>query len=109
MLGTRLDFSTTFHSQTEDQTKRLNKILEDMLCASVLLDFAGSWYSKLHLMEFGYNNFQATIDMTHEALYEKRRKTPLCWDEVGLCELGPELVQVTNDAVQKIGARICST
>ena len=93
-LGTRLDFSTTFHPQTDGQTERLNQILEDMLRACVL-HFVGSWDSKLHLMEFAYNNsYQTTIGMApYAALYGKRCRTPLCWDEVGERELvGPELV-----------------
>lgn len=62
-------------------------------------------------MEFVYNNsFQATIEMTlFEALYGKRCRSPLCWDEV--CEqelIGPELVKITNEAVQKIRARMCT-
>ncbi|KAL4028440.1 hypothetical protein IC575_011637 [Cucumis melo] len=54
-LGTRLDFSTTFHPQTDGQTERLNQILEDMLRTCVL-EFSGNWDSHLHLMEFAYNN-----------------------------------------------------
>ncbi|KAA0045842.1 pol protein [Cucumis melo var. makuwa] len=107
-LGTRLDFSTTFHSQTDGQTERLNQILEDMLRACVL-EFLGSWDSYLHLMEFAYNNsYQATIGMEpFEALYGKCCRSPVCWGEVGEQRmLGPELVQTTNAAIQKIRARM---
>ena len=107
-LGTRLDFSTAFHPQTDGQTERLNQILEDMLRACVM-DFTGSWDTKLHLMKFPYNNsFQATIGMApFEASYGKRCRSSLCWDEVGERELvGPELVYITNEVVQKIRARM---
>ena len=79
-----------------------------MLRACVL-DFVGSWDLKLHLMEFAYNNsYEVTIGMvSYKALYGKRCRTPLCWDGVGERELvGPELVQVTNERVQKIRERM---
>ncbi|KAL0556140.1 hypothetical protein IC582_004650 [Cucumis melo] len=103
-LGTRLDFSTAFHPQTDGQTERLNQVLEDMLRACVL-EFSGSWDSHLHLMEFAYNNsYQATIGMApFEALYGKCSRSPVCWGEVGEQRmLGSELVQTTNAVIQKI-------
>ena len=45
-LGTRLNFSTAYHPQTDGQTERVNQILEDMLRACVL-DFGGSWDKNL--------------------------------------------------------------
>ncbi|KAL0549443.1 hypothetical protein IC582_013925 [Cucumis melo] len=110
-LGTRLDFSTAFHPQTDGQKERLNQILEDMLRACVL-EFSGSWDSHLHLMEFAYNNsYQATIGMApFEALYGRCCKSPVCWGEIGERRLlGPELVQTTNAAIQKIRARMLTT
>ncbi|KAA0050678.1 pol protein [Cucumis melo var. makuwa] len=107
-MGTRLDFSTTFHPQTDGQIERLNQVLEDMLRACAF-EFPGSWDSHLHLMEFAYNNsFQATIGMTpFEALYGKCCRSSVCWDEVGEQRLmGPELVQSTNEAIQKIRSRM---
>lgn len=41
-LGIRLDFSTTFHPQTDGQLDRVIQILEDML-RSCVIDFRGSW------------------------------------------------------------------
>ena len=58
--------------------------LEDMFRACVL-EFKGSWVLHLSLVEFDYNNsYQASIGMApYKALYERKCRTPLCWDKVG--------------------------
>ena len=83
-LGTRLEFSTTFHPQTDGQTERVNQILEDMLRACAL-DYGSSWDDNLPYAEFSYNNgYQASLRMApFEVLYGRRCRTPLLWDEVG--------------------------
>ena len=56
-------------------------------------------------MEFTYNNsYQASIKMAPlKALYGRKCKTPVCWDEVGERRLvGPELVQVTSEKVKVV-------
>ena len=40
--GTRLNFSTAFHSQTYGKSERVIQVLEDMLWGHVL-NFPGSW------------------------------------------------------------------
>ncbi|KAH9716301.1 hypothetical protein KPL71_021415 [Citrus sinensis] len=82
--STKLNFSTAFHPQTDGQSERTIQTLEDMLRACVM-EFKGNWDNYLPLMEFAYNNsYQASIEMaTYEALYGRKCKTPVCWDEVG--------------------------
>ncbi|GJX78171.1 putative reverse transcriptase domain-containing protein [Tanacetum coccineum] len=41
-LGTQLDLSIAYHSETDDQSERIMQTLEDMLQACVI-DFGGSW------------------------------------------------------------------
>jgi len=83
-MGTELNLSTTFHPQTDGQSKRTIQTLEDMLRACAL-DYAGNWDHHLPLAEFAYNNsYHASIEMaTYEALYGRWCRTPICWDEVG--------------------------
>ena len=79
-LGTELCLSTAYHPQTNGQTKRVNRVLEDLLRACVL-DFEGSWEDYLHLVKFAYNNsYQSSIGMTtYETLYERPSKSPVCF------------------------------
>ena len=54
-LGTRLDLSTAFHSQTDGQSEQMIQVLEDMLRACVI-EFGGHWDKFLSLAHFSYNN-----------------------------------------------------
>ncbi|KAK8936941.1 hypothetical protein KSP39_PZI012585 [Platanthera zijinensis] len=84
MLGTKLKFSTAFHPQTDGQTERVNRTMEDMLRMCVL-DFGKHWEDHLYLVEFAYNNsYQASIKMApFEALYGRKCRTLLSWLETG--------------------------
>ncbi|KAJ9560610.1 LOW QUALITY PROTEIN: hypothetical protein OSB04_005770, partial [Centaurea solstitialis] len=107
-LGTKLQFSTAFHPQTDGQSERTIRTLEDMLRACVLV-FGGSWESHLPFVEFSYNNsFHASIGMPpYEMLYGRRCRTPICWGEVGQRELGStEIVQRTTESIQLIRERL---
>nr|GFB72711.1 retrotransposon protein, putative, Ty3-gypsy subclass [Tanacetum cinerariifolium] len=69
-LGTRLNMSTTYHSETDGQSEHTIQTLEDMLRACVM-DFGGSWDTHLSLVEFSYNNsYHKSIKCApFEALY----------------------------------------
>ena len=74
-----------------------------------MIDFKSSWEAHLPLVEFAYNNsFQATIGMApYEALYGRKCRSPVHWDEVGERRLiRPEILQQTQDVVAKIRERI---
>ncbi|GMP23365.1 hypothetical protein CsSME_00000996 [Camellia sinensis var. sinensis] len=107
-LGTSLNFSTAFHPQTDGQSERTIQTLEDMLRASVI-DLGGFWDEHLALMEFSYNNsYHASIQMApYEALYGRKCRSPMCWDDVGERKLlGPEIVQQTVDKINLIRERL---
>jgi hypothetical protein len=107
-MGTKLHFSTAYHPQSDGQSERTIQTLEDMLRLCVL-DFKGNWIKYIPLVEFAYNNsFQATIGMApYEALYGRKCRSPLYWDEVGERQLlGPEMIQDTKDKVALIRKRM---
>lgn len=82
-MGTQLRLSTAYHPQTDGQTERTIQTLEDMLRAYVM-DFKSGWSSSIPLVEFAYNNsYQSSIQMApFEALYGRRCRSPLYWDDV---------------------------
>lgn len=106
-LGTTLKFNTAYHLQTDGQSERTIWTLEDMLRVC-MLDLKGNWDEHQPLVEFAYNNYQASIGMaSYEALYGRRYRSPLCWTKVGDRKLlGPEIVQIMSDKIQLIQLRI---
>jgi hypothetical protein len=66
-FDTQLHFSSTYHPQTDGQTKIVNQILEDMLRACAL-QYGRSWDKSLPYTEFSYNiSYQESLKM---ALFE---------------------------------------
>ncbi|GKA91874.1 putative reverse transcriptase domain-containing protein [Tanacetum coccineum] len=106
-LGTRLDMSTSYHPQTDGQSKRSIQTLEDMLRACVI-DFRSSWDTYLPLAKFSYNNtYHSSIRCApFEALYGRKCRLPVLWAEIRESRLiRPELVQETTDKVVLIKER----
>jgi hypothetical protein len=104
LMGTTLNYSTTFHPQTDGQTERVNQVLEDMLRACVLT-YGTDWESSLPFVEFSYNNnFKASLRMApFEALYGRKCRTPLAWSKVGERTLfGPAIIEEAEEKVEKV-------
>jgi hypothetical protein len=55
LCGSRLAMSTAFHPQTDGQTERMNRTLEEMLRHYVSPNHS-DWDSHLNTLEFAYNN-----------------------------------------------------
>ncbi|GKG35778.1 putative reverse transcriptase domain-containing protein, partial [Tanacetum coccineum] len=82
-LGTRLDMSTAYHLQTDRQSERITRTLEDML-----------YHASIKAAPF-------------EALYGRKCRSPICWAEVGQVQLtGPDMVRETTEKIIQIKQRI---
>ncbi|GKA03498.1 putative reverse transcriptase domain-containing protein [Tanacetum coccineum] len=81
-LGTQLDMSTAYHSQTDGQSERTIQTLEDMLRACVIY-FGRDCDRHLPLVEFYYNNsYHTSIKAApFEAIYGRKCRLPICWGE----------------------------
>ncbi|GMF44992.1 unnamed protein product [Phytophthora fragariaefolia] len=55
VLGTRLDISTAEHPQTDGQTERVNRVVEDAL-RSICAETPKRWSAMILLVEFALNN-----------------------------------------------------
>jgi hypothetical protein len=103
-MDTKLNFSSTYHPQTDRQTERTNQILEDLLRACTLKN-SGSWDKSLPYAEFAYNNsYQSCIKMApFEALYGRKCITPLFWNQTGESQLfGPDNIREAKRQVEII-------
>jgi transposase InsO family protein len=100
-LDTQLRFSSAYHPQTDDQTERVNQILEDMLRACAL-QYGSSWDKILSYAEFSYNNsYEESLKMVpFEMLYVRRCRTPLFWNKTGEWKvLRPDILQEVEKQV----------
>ncbi|GKD75738.1 putative reverse transcriptase domain, ribonuclease H-like domain, aspartic peptidase domain protein [Tanacetum coccineum] len=98
-LGTQLDMSMAYHSETDRQSERTIQTLEDMLRACVI-DFRKGWERHLPLVEFSYNkSYHTSIKAApFEVLYCRKCRSPICWAEVGDVQLtGPKIIYETTE------------
>jgi hypothetical protein len=64
LIGTRQAFSTAFHPQTDGQTERMNRVIEDMI-RHYVGPYHNDWDKSLALVEFAINNsYQESIQNT---------------------------------------------
>jgi hypothetical protein len=102
-MDTKFNFSSAYHPH------RTNQILEDMLRAYAL-KHGGSW-DKSFPYVFSYNNsYQASLKMAlFEALYGRKCKTPLYWNQTGSQVFGLEILQEAEKQVQIIRENLKTT
>jgi hypothetical protein len=103
-LNTNLNFSTSYHPQTDGQTERKNQIVEDILCMYVRTK-SNKWEDYLHLVEFAYNNgYQTSVKFNpFEVLYDRKCTNPISWDiPVDRLMVGPKMLQEMENMVRKV-------
>jgi hypothetical protein len=103
-MNTHLNCSSTYHPQTDGQTKRVNQILEDMLRACAL-QYGRSWNKSLPYAKFSYSIiYLGNLKMTpFEMLYGCRCQTPLFWNEARKRKVfGPNLLEVAERHVRTV-------
>src|SRR5215212_10026170 len=97
-LGTKLAMSTAFHPQTDGQTERMNRTLEDMLRAFVNYK-QDDWDTYLSAAEFAYNSApNASTGMTpFKMVYGSDPYTPTT-----ICKKTPDTVPAFAEFMERI-------
>jgi hypothetical protein len=94
-LETKLLFITAYHPQTDEQTERVNQILEYMLRMHVMHQ-PKKCEDYLPLVEFAYNNgYQESLKMSpFEVLYGRSCNTPVSWSNpINKISFGPDMLK----------------
>eukprot|EP00253_Pinus_taeda_P015024 PITA_15024 len=107
-LGTQLNFSTAYHPQTDEQTERVNQVVEDMVRAYVMQQ-PMLWEEYLHLVEFAYNNgYHTSMQMSpFEVLYGRKCCMPSNWGgPEDRLSLGLDMLTEMEDMVKKVCANL---
>ncbi|GKB42457.1 putative reverse transcriptase domain-containing protein, partial [Tanacetum coccineum] len=108
-LSTKLHMSTAYHPKTDGQSERTIQMLEDMLRACVM-NFGGSWYTHLPLVEFSYNNsYHTSIKCApFEAMYGRKCRSPVIWTKAklkpwdkALLNGGDCIIRLSEDGLKK--------
>jgi hypothetical protein len=100
-MDTKLNFSSAYHPQTDEQTERVIQVLEYMLRACAL-QYAKSCDKSLPYAEFSYSNsYQESLKMApFKMLYGRRCRTPIFWNDTGERNVfGLNIIQDTEKQV----------
>jgi transposase InsO family protein len=100
-LGTRIAMSTANHPQTDGQTERMNRTIEDML--RCLVNFhQNDWDDLLPLIEFAYNN-QVHVSTKETPFYVDTGRHPRLPQDL---LVDPARLQTPNEAVNEFADRM---
>jgi len=82
-LGTKLNISSSYHTEIDGKIEQVNQFLEDML-RMYYVDYPTKWEDYLYFIEFAYNNdYHSYLGMApFEALYGQKCRTPLSLDNI---------------------------
>jgi hypothetical protein len=103
-FGTNMNFSTTYHLESDGKIERVNQVIEDMLRMYVM-EKPSKWEDYLHLVEFAYNNgYQTSPKISlFEALCGRKCNTPISWDNpTDRAVVGPEFLKEMEEQMLKI-------